>query len=137
VGNNVSLQVAILKVLDSYPDGRASREALKADLALLAGTGLDWVKSLKLLAARIPDLDIFGQKLVLQDSEGWKLTDAGRNALQVMQGAKPEAAAAAPAPSAAPPRLAIVARGSSSDHSTQSITRRIRVAERRKAHRTI
>jgi hypothetical protein len=36
----VSLQVAILKVLASYPDGKATLAAMKSDLAILAGAGV-------------------------------------------------------------------------------------------------
>jgi hypothetical protein len=81
----VSLQVAILKVLSSYPDGRASLEAMKADLAILAGAGPDWRQQLKRLAAKAPNLDIFSQGLVSRDSAGWTLNDAGREALRMME----------------------------------------------------
>jgi hypothetical protein len=81
----VSLQVAILKVLASYPDGKATLAAMKDDLAILAGAGLAWSERLRRLAARVPDLDIFGQALVLRDDAGWQLTAAGREVLRSVE----------------------------------------------------
>lgn len=81
----MSLQVAILKVLASYPGGRATISALKADLAVLAGVGSDWNARLKRLAARVPDLDIFSQGLVLRTAVGWEITAAGLDALRIME----------------------------------------------------
>lgn len=81
----MSLQVAIMKVLASYPDGRASVAAMKSDLAILAGAGPAWCMRLKRLAARAPDLDIFCQGLVFRDASGWQLTAAGRDALHEME----------------------------------------------------
>jgi hypothetical protein len=81
----VSLQVAILKVLASYSDGRATVAAMKADLAILAGAGADWNARLKRLSARIPGLDIFSQGLVIRDEAGWGITSAGLDALCIME----------------------------------------------------
>jgi hypothetical protein len=81
----VSLQVAILKVLASYPDGKASLAALKGDLAILAGAGIAWSERLKRLGAQVPDLDIFGQDLVLRDDTGWQLPAAGRELLSSIE----------------------------------------------------
>jgi hypothetical protein len=78
---HVSLQVAIMKVLASYPGGRASVAEIKSDLAILAGAGATWTDRLKHLAARQPDLDIFGQGFVVRTDEGWNLTVAGREML--------------------------------------------------------
>lgn len=85
VGRCVSLQVAILKVLASYPDGSATVTAMNADLAILAGAGSAWTNRLKRLAAATPDLDIFGQGLVIRDAHGWHLTPSGRERLRVME----------------------------------------------------
>ena len=93
----MSLQVAILKVLASYPDGRASLEAMKSDLAILAGAGPEWGQRLKRLAANAPGLEIFSQGLVLRNGAGWTLTAAGRALLRSIE---------APAP--AKPKLKIV-----------------------------
>jgi hypothetical protein len=64
-----SLQIAILKVLVSHPEGRATIAALNSDLSILNTSGSDWRDRLKGVAARAPRLDIFGQRLVLRDSE--------------------------------------------------------------------
>jgi hypothetical protein len=69
--------MSIVKVLSSYPDGRATLAALNADLKILAGSGRDWTARMKRLAARAPDLDIFSQALVVRDAQGWQLTAAG------------------------------------------------------------
>ena len=74
----MSLQIAILKVLVSHPEGRATIAALNADLWILNTSGADWTDRLRRLAARAPGLGIFGQKLVLRDSAGWQITPEGR-----------------------------------------------------------
>jgi hypothetical protein len=81
----VSLQVAILKVLSSYPNGRARVAALSADLAILNSSGRDWTDRMKRLAARAPELDIFSQRLVLRDAVGWQLSDAGWQLLGALE----------------------------------------------------
>jgi len=77
-GSYVSLQIAILKVLVSHPEGRATIAALNSDLSILNTSGPDWTNRLKRLAARAPDLDIFVQGLILRDSSGWQITPEGR-----------------------------------------------------------
>ena len=62
----MSLQIAILKVLVSHPEGRATTAALNSDLCILNTSGSDWTDRLRRLAARAPGLDIFGQRLVLR-----------------------------------------------------------------------
>jgi hypothetical protein len=57
-------QTAILKVLVSHPEGRATIAALNSDLSILNTSGSDY--RLRRLAARAPGLDIFGQRLVLR-----------------------------------------------------------------------
>ena len=74
----MSLQIAILKVLVSHPEGRATIAALNADLCILNTSGQDWTDRLRRLAARAPSLDIFGQGLILRDSSGWQITPEGR-----------------------------------------------------------
>ena len=74
----MSLQIAILKVLVSHPEGRATIAALNSDLCILNTSGSDWTDRVKRLAARAPDLDIFGQGLILRDSSGWQITPEGR-----------------------------------------------------------
>jgi hypothetical protein len=99
----VSLQVAILKVLSGHPDGKAPIEALNSDLRLLSGCK-DWNWRMKRLASQAPDLDIFGQRLVVRSNSGWQLTNAGRAALASMEaiGTKEVAVAAAADPAEAP-----------------------------------
>jgi hypothetical protein len=109
----VSLQVAILKVLASYPGGRATVSAMKADLAVLAGAGFDWNARLKRLAARLPDLDIFSQGFVLRTAAGWQITAAGLDALRIMELPASSDSAEVPAPiiiAQAPAKLQLVAR---------------------------
>jgi hypothetical protein len=83
--SDVSLQVAILKVLVSYPEGRASLDDMKRDLDLLTSSGREWADRLKRLAARAPNLDVFGQKLVTRDANGWAISNSGRELLELIQ----------------------------------------------------
>ena len=81
----MSLQIAILKVLVSHPEGQATTAALNSDLCILNTSGSDWTDRLKRLAARAPGLDIFGQSLVLRDSSGWQITPEGRTFLDLLE----------------------------------------------------
>jgi hypothetical protein len=81
----VSLQIAILKVLVSHPEGRATISALNSDLCILNTSGSDWTDRLRRLAARASGLDIFGQRLVLRDSSGWQITPEGRTFLNLLE----------------------------------------------------
>ena len=81
----MSLQIAILKVLVSHPEGRATVAVLNSDLCILNTSGSDWTDRLKRLAARAPGLDIFGQRLVLRDSSGWQVTPEGRAFLDLLE----------------------------------------------------
>jgi hypothetical protein len=74
----VSLQIAILTVLVSHAEDRATIAALNSDLCILNTSGSDWTDRLRRLAARAPGLDIFGQRLILRDSSGWQITPEGR-----------------------------------------------------------
>ncbi len=40
---------------------------------------------MKRLAVRAPDLDIFSSHYVLRDASGWKITDAGRSFLTLIE----------------------------------------------------
>jgi hypothetical protein len=95
----VNFQVTILKVLVSYPDGFASLADVKRDVALLATSGHEWSERTTRLAARVPGLEIFAQGLVRRDG-GWRITDAGRSALELME-RKPAAPEVPPAQIAA------------------------------------
>ncbi|RJF77846.1 hypothetical protein [Rhodopseudomonas palustris] len=84
----VSVHVAILKVLSTYPDGLAAPAALNADLAVLSGS-VDWTSRMRSYAARMPGLDIFTQGLVVRDGRGWQITAAGRAVLDELEGRYP------------------------------------------------
>ena len=87
----------MLKILAAYPDGFAGMENLKRDMAILATSGRDWADRTRRLAARVPDLDIFSQRLVERISGGWKITSKGRKVLELME-ARPTASETAQAP---------------------------------------
>ena len=89
----MNFQVTILKVLVSYPDGFASLADVKRDVAILVTSGRDWSERTTRLAARLPGLEIFAQNLIERRDGGWRITDAGRSALELM-----ESRATAPAP---------------------------------------
>jgi len=98
----VSLQIAILKVLVSHPEGLATIAALNSDLSILNTSGPDWTNQLRRLAARAPRLDRFGQRLVLRDSSDWQITPEGRTFLDWLE----SGAASANVPVAEPLRNA-------------------------------
>ena len=104
----MSLQIAILKVLVSHPDGRATIAALNSDLSILNTSGPDWTNRLKRLAARAPSLDIFSQKLILRDSSGWQITPEGRAFLDGLESgaASAHVPVAEPSPNTRPPEAA-------------------------------
>jgi hypothetical protein len=81
----VSIQVAILKVLASHGNGRATLASLKRDIVILTASGSDWGARLKRLAGRVPSIDIFGSGYVLRDDEGWEITAAGRDFLRALE----------------------------------------------------
>lgn len=74
-----------MKILISYPDGFATMEDLKRDLATLVTSGREWSDRTKRLALRVPDLDIFSQRLVERERGGWKITLKGRAVLEFME----------------------------------------------------
>ena len=116
VGLAVNFQVTILKVLVSYPNGWATLADIKRDVAILATSGREWSERTTRLAARVPDLEIFAQALVERVDGGWRITDAGRSALDLME-RKPSAAelpqaqipAPAPLPAIPSPETFVVA----------------------------
>jgi len=81
----MNIQVTVLKILASYPDGFASLNNLKYDMAVLASSGKDWTERTKRLAARLPNLDIFSQGLVVRLEDGWRITQRGRSVLEKME----------------------------------------------------
>ena len=81
----MNFQVTVLKILVSYPDGFAVMADLKRDMAILATSGREWTDRTKRLAARVPNLDIFSQRLVERENGGWKITAKGRTVLEFME----------------------------------------------------
>ena len=81
----MSIQVAILKVLASHGNGRATLASLRRDIMVLAASGGDWSTRLKRLAGRVPSIDIFGSGYVLHDREGWEITTEGRAFLRTLE----------------------------------------------------
>ena len=81
----MSIQVAILKVLASHGNGRATLASLRRDIIILSASGSDWDARIKRLARRVPAIDIFGAGYVLRDDEGWQITSAGRDFLAALE----------------------------------------------------
>ena len=81
----MSIQVAILKILASHGNGRATLASLKRDIIVLTASGGDWAVRLKRLAARVPSIDIFGRGYVIRDGEGWQITAEGRDFLRALE----------------------------------------------------
>ena len=81
----MSFQLSILKILDGQSDGRASLEVIKRHLAVLYTSGQEWTGRMKRLAERAPDLDIFGQKLVVREPGVWSITEEVRSFLAILE----------------------------------------------------
>ncbi len=77
----MSIQLSILKILDGQIDRRASLEVIKQHLAVLYASGPEWTGRMKRLAERVPNLNIFGQKLVVREPGVWSITEEGRSFL--------------------------------------------------------
>ena len=77
----MSFQITILKVLAGQTEGRASRTELTRYVSILISSGTDWTDRTKRLAARAPELDIFRDSFVVRDSNGWQITERGRQFL--------------------------------------------------------
>jgi hypothetical protein len=81
----LSFQVTILKVLAGHPGGYLSVADLKRAVSILICSGPDWTDRTKRLLARAPGLDIFSQSLVVRDTKGWQITEAGRALLAAIE----------------------------------------------------
>jgi hypothetical protein len=90
----VSFQITILKVLAGSPGGCLPLADLRHDVALLISSGRDWTELTKRIAARAPNLDVFGQAFVVREPTGWQITAAGRDFLASVE--KPALASAPP-----------------------------------------
>jgi hypothetical protein len=80
----MSISIAILKVLSSHPDGRASFASLKADLAML--TTPEWSARMHQLGRRTGPISLFSMKLATRDANGWAITELGREYLRRLDG---------------------------------------------------
>ena len=81
----MSFQITILKVLAGHPDGRASITELTHYVSILMSSGSDWTDRMRRLAARAPELEIFGDRFVLRDDRGWRITESGRQFLAFLE----------------------------------------------------
>ena len=87
----LSFQITVLKVLAGHPDGRASVADLTRYVGVLMSSGSDWSDRMRRLAVRAPKLDIFSDKLVVRDKNGWQITDRGRELLASLEAPTPAA----------------------------------------------
>lgn len=87
----MSFQITVLKVLAGHPEGRACVADLTRDISILISCGSEWTDRTKRLAARVPQLDIFGSGYVLRDDSGWRITDIGRQFLDSLEAPSPAA----------------------------------------------
>jgi hypothetical protein len=99
----VSLRIAILKVLVSHPEGRATIAALNSDLCILNTSGSDWTDQLKRLAP-MPLVSTFWSRLILRDSSGWQITPEGRAFLDWLERGAASAHVPVAEPSPPPPQ---------------------------------
>lgn len=81
----MSIQVAILKILASHISGCATLPSLNRDIAILTASGNEWKARIRRLAARVPDIDLFGTGYVLRSEQGWQITAAGRDFLAMLE----------------------------------------------------
>jgi hypothetical protein len=81
----LSFQITVLKVLAGHPDGRASVAELTRYVSVLMSSGSDWSDRMRILAHRVPNLDIFSDRLVIRDDAGWHITDGGRQLLSSLE----------------------------------------------------
>lgn len=125
--------MTVLKVLVSYPDGFATMEDLKRDMAILATSGREWTDRTKRLAARVPGLDIFSQALIERISGGWKITDKGRAVLDLMEQrpVDPLPVSISPPPAPVTPGKSTVLIRAGRSRSELARRRRLRVPRRR------
>jgi hypothetical protein len=73
----MSLQLGILHILASHPDGMASIASINADVCILSGS--DWSRKLRDLARRSGPINLFADGLVVREAGGWRITSAGRD----------------------------------------------------------
>jgi hypothetical protein len=90
----VQLKLAILTVLATRPDGRATLDELKSEVEALAAKE-DQPGD---LSSGLDDIDIFQSGLVMREDGGLRITDAGRSALNALKGPRKSALDLPPMP---------------------------------------
>lgn len=95
----MSIQLGILHILASRDDGFATVAAINADVRLLSSS--DWSRKLRSLAKKAGPINIFSMGLVIRESRGWRITDAGRQFIAALE--------APPSATTGPPTLRLVA----------------------------
>ena len=83
----MQLKLAILTVLTTRPDGRATLDELKSEIEALAAKE-DQPGD---LSSGLDDIDIFQSGLVIREDGGLRITDAGRSALKALKGPRKSA----------------------------------------------
>lgn len=69
----------------SHHSGCATLSSLNRDIAILTASGNEWKARIRRLAARVPDIDLFGNAYVLRSEQGWEITAAGRDFLAMLE----------------------------------------------------
>ncbi len=69
----------------SHVSGCATLSSLNRDIAILTASGNEWKARIRRLAARVPDIDIFGNGYVVRGDDGWQITAAGREFLAMLE----------------------------------------------------
>ena len=83
----MQLKLAILTVLTTRPDGRATLDELKSEIEALAAKEEQPAD----LPSGLDDIDIFQSGLVIREDGGFRITDAGRSALKALKGPRQSA----------------------------------------------
>jgi len=86
----MSIQLGILHILSSHPDGMASIASINADVCMLSGA--DWSRKLRELAKRTGPINLFTDGLVTREAGGWRITAAGRDLIASLDTAAPNEA---------------------------------------------
>jgi hypothetical protein len=71
--------------LASHQSGCATLSSLNRDIAILTASGNEWKARIRRLAARVPEIDLFGNGYVLRGEQGWQITAAGRDFLAMLE----------------------------------------------------
>lgn len=69
----------------SHVGGCATLSSLNRDIAILTASGNEWKARIRRLAARVPDIDLFGNGYVVRGDDGWQITAAGREFLAMLE----------------------------------------------------